>query len=154
MSNSAQVEVSSRVMDVLRNLMIDSWQSEPYFQHKNFAERRWRDIKRLVNWVMNSKQVPSDCWLLCLEYVADVMNVTAVKSLNWRTPIEQLSGQTPDTSIIMIHEFYDEVYFLQDASSFPLEPIERKGRFIGFPKSVGHAMTFKILTNDTLKIIN
>ena len=109
-SNSAQGKILSGVMDALQNLVIDSCQSEPYFQHQNFAERRWRDIKRLVNWVMNSKQVPPDCWLLCLEYVADVMNVTAVRSLQWRTPVERLSRQTPDTNIIMIHEFYDEVY--------------------------------------------
>ena len=57
-SDSAQVEVSSRVMDVLQNLVIDSWQSKPYFQHQNFADRRWRDVKRLVNWVMNTKEVP------------------------------------------------------------------------------------------------
>ena len=80
-SDSAAVEISTRVLDVLRHLTIDSWQSEPYFQHQNFAERRWRDIKRLVNYVMAHKGVPNDCWLLCLEYVADIMNVTAVESL-------------------------------------------------------------------------
>jgi hypothetical protein len=86
-SDSAAVEISQRVLDVLRHLMIDSWQSEPYFQKQNFAERRWRDIKRLTNWLMGYKGVPEDCWLLALEYVADVMNLTAVKSLHWRTPL-------------------------------------------------------------------
>jgi hypothetical protein len=126
-SDSAAVEISTRVLDVLRHLTIDSWQSEPYFQHQNFAERRWRDIKRLVNYVMAHKGVPNDCWLLCLEYVADIMNITAVESLNWRTPIERLTGQTPDSSIIMIFEFFDEVYYRRDSASFPSDTTELKG---------------------------
>ena len=60
---------------------------------------------------MAHKGVPNDCWLLCLEYVADIMNVTTVKSLNWRTPMERLTGQTPDSSIVMIFEFFDEIYY-------------------------------------------
>ena len=60
--------------------MIDSWQSEPYFQHQNFAERRWRDIKRLTEWTMSHKGTPDDCWLLCLEYVTDIMNITSGNS--------------------------------------------------------------------------
>ena len=37
-SDSATVEISTCVLDVLWHLTIDSWQSEPYFQHQNFAE--------------------------------------------------------------------------------------------------------------------
>ena len=106
-SDSAAVEVSARVLDILWYLMIDSWQSEPYFQHQNFAERRWRDIKRLTEWTMAHKGTPADCWLLCLEYVTDIMNITSVESLHWETPLHRLTGHTPDTSIAMVFEFYD-----------------------------------------------
>ena len=44
-SDSAQVEISMRVKDVLRGYSIKDWQSEPHFQHQNFAERGYRDIK-------------------------------------------------------------------------------------------------------------
>ena len=37
-SGSAQVEISARVKNILRNLLIDDWQSEPHFQWQNFAE--------------------------------------------------------------------------------------------------------------------
>ncbi|MGL5917807.1 MAG: hypothetical protein ACRCYM_01000, partial [Cetobacterium sp.] len=155
LSDGDTVEISQRVRDVLRHLFIQDWQSTPYFQKQNFAERRWRDIKRLANWLMGYKGVPDDCWLLALEYVADVMNVTAVESLNWRTPIERLTGQTPDTSIIMLFVFYDEVYFTQDTKpSFPSGTPERKGRMVGFSKNVGHAITYKVLTPDTRKILH
>ena len=33
------------------------------------------------------------------------------------------------------------------------ESSEVRGRFVGFANSVGHAMTFKILTDDTKKVI-
>ena len=32
-SDSAQVEISNKVQDILRTLIIGSWQSEPYYQH-------------------------------------------------------------------------------------------------------------------------
>jgi hypothetical protein len=67
--------LSQRVLDVLRHLVINSWCSEPKNQKQNFAERRWRNVKRVANWIMGYKGIPPDCWLLCLEYVADVMNL-------------------------------------------------------------------------------
>ena len=38
-SDSARVETSKRVKDILRALIIDDWQSEANYQHQNFAER-------------------------------------------------------------------------------------------------------------------
>ena len=40
-SDSAQVEISKRVLDVLRALCIGDWHSEPHQQHQNPAERRY-----------------------------------------------------------------------------------------------------------------
>ena len=37
-SDSARVEISRRVLDILCSLCIDDWQSEPNYQHQNFAE--------------------------------------------------------------------------------------------------------------------
>ena len=50
---------------------------------------------------MNCLRVPEYCWLLCLEIVVFVLNHTAVESQKWRTPIERLTGKTPDISVIM-----------------------------------------------------
>jgi hypothetical protein len=48
-SDSAKLEISARVKDVLRAFIIDDWQSEPYYQHQNFAERGYKDTKSYVN---------------------------------------------------------------------------------------------------------
>jgi hypothetical protein len=44
-SDRAQVEISERVMQVLRPLHISTWQSEPHQQHQNPAKRQYQNIK-------------------------------------------------------------------------------------------------------------
>ena len=48
-SDRAQVEISNRVQDILRNYLIKDWQSEPHNQHQNPAERHYQDAKRMAN---------------------------------------------------------------------------------------------------------
>ena len=44
-------------------------------------------------------------------------------------------------------------YSIEEAASFVSDSTERPGRLVGIAEHVGHAMTFKILTEDTLMII-
>jgi hypothetical protein len=37
-SDRAQVEISGKVKDILRNLFVNNWQSEPYHEHQNPSE--------------------------------------------------------------------------------------------------------------------
>ena len=113
-SDRAQVEISTKVKDILRHLCIDDWQSEPHYQHQNFGERRYKAIKRNVNMVLNKSGAPAHCWLLAMEYVCFVMNRTALKSLHWRTPYEILYDSTPDISMIYRFKFYDRIYGKSD----------------------------------------
>ena len=152
-SDRAQVEVSNRVLDILRAYVIDSWQSEPHYQHQNFAERRYATIKPMVNTLLNLAGAPAYCWLLALTYVCFVLNHTATRSLHWRTPIEKLTGSTPDISSLLCFRLYEPVYYHLDDSDFPSEFTEKLGYFVGIAENVGHALTFKILTKDTSKII-
>src|SRR4030095_521056 len=46
-SDKAQVEISKKVQDILWNLIIDDWQSEPHQQHQNPAKQRYQDVKCL-----------------------------------------------------------------------------------------------------------
>ena len=75
-SDSAQVEVSDKVKDILRTLFIDSWQGEPYLQHQNPSERRYQTVKRTTNTVLDRTRAPPSTWLLCLLYVIFVLNNT------------------------------------------------------------------------------
>ena len=158
-SDSARVEISERVKTILRALYIKDWQSEPNYQHQNFAEHRYRHLKRNLQWYMNYRNVDPEAWLLCLQWVADVMNHTAERSLGWRPPLEVLTGQTIDISIMLIFMFWDVVYVARykdkeySGQLGTKKSNEIRGRFVGFAWNVGHALTFKILTDDTKKII-
>jgi hypothetical protein len=140
-SDRAQVEISGRVKDILRSLIIGNWQSEPYQQHQNPAERKYQDVKRMANTIMDRTGSPPQTWLLALMYVCFVLNFTASASLNWRTPMEILTGSTPDISPLLSFRWWEPVYFKLDDASFPSDSRERRGRFVGISEHVGHAMT-------------
>ncbi len=152
-TDSAKVETSQRVKDFLRALVIQDWQSEPYNQQQNFAERRWGNAKRTVNTVMDRTGAPANTWLLCLMWVLFISNHLACKALGWRTPLEALYGVTPDISACTCFFFWEPVYVAADDSKFPSESKEIRGHFVGIAENVGDALTFKVLTDDTKKII-
>ena len=48
---------------------------------------------------------------------------------------------------------WDPVYYKLDNSDFPSGSTEGRGRWVGIAENVGHDMTYKILTDDTKKVI-
>ena len=68
-SDRAQVEISNKVLDILRNFVIEDWQSEPYHEHQNPAERRYQMVKRYTNRILARTGAPACTWLLALLYV-------------------------------------------------------------------------------------
>ena len=52
-----------------------------------------------------------------------------------------------------MYQFWEPVYYKLDDSNFPSDSTEKLGHFVGIAEHVGHAMTFKVLTADTHKII-
>ena len=126
-SDHANYEMSSRVKDTLRALMIGHWKSEPYCQHQNFAEHRWGHVKSNLEWLMAFLDVDPDCWLLALNYVCTVMNFTAERSLGWRLPMEVATGITQDISILLCFMFWDIVHCARYANK---QPGSQKGQEI------------------------
>ena len=153
-SDSAQVEISQKVQDILRSLCIDDWQSEPYQQQQNPAERRYQTVKRITSTLMDRTGASADTWFLCMSYVCFVLNHTACKAINWQIPMKVLTGSTPDISPILRFSFYQPVYYAVNEPSFPSDSREARGRFVGIAEHVGHAMTFRVLTDDTNKVID
>ena len=56
------------------HMYIGAWQSEPHYQHQNPAEWWYKDLKRMVNTVLDHTGTPAYCWLLCLMYVSFIIN--------------------------------------------------------------------------------
>lgn len=88
------------------------------------------------------------------------MNHTVEKSLDDKPPLEILTGTTIDISIILCFLFWDVVYVERyEDSSYHGQPgsvksNEIRGHFVGFAWNVGHALTSKVLTDDTQKVIH
>ena len=152
-SDRAQVEISAKVKDILRALCISDWQSEPFQQHQNYAERRYQTVKSLTNTILDRTGSPAYLWLLCLMYVCFLLNNTSSKALNGSVPLQVLTGSMNDISPLLHFRWYEPVYYMVDDSHFPSDSRERRGYWVGVAKHVGHAMTYKILTEDTKKII-
>ena len=60
-SDSAQVEISNKVHDILWHLFIEDWQSEPHHQHQNPAECHYQDVKHTTNRLMEHTNTPLPC---------------------------------------------------------------------------------------------
>ena len=156
-SDGGKYEISKRVTDLLRSLFIQDYQSEPYRQHQNKAENRFGLAKRYTNTVMNTSGCPACCWLLCLQYICVVLNHLASPTLQGICPVQALEGTTPDISFLLHFSFYEPVYYRIDSSepdlNFPSSSNEKKGYWVGFADNQGDSLTWRILTEDTQKII-
>ena len=85
-------------------------------------------------------------------YVCFLLNHSYCVSIK-AVPIQLLTGSTPDISPLLRFYWWQSVYYKVDDSDFPSDTRELRGHFVGIAEHVGHAMTFKILTDDTSKII-
>jgi hypothetical protein len=122
-------------------------------QHQNFAERRWQDVKRITNTILDRSGSPENTWLLAEQYVCFILNHLATPSLSHKVPLQLLTGSTVDISAILRFVWYEPVYFQAVEPHFPSDSREDHGFFIGFAHNVGNALTYRILTRDTQKII-
>ena len=156
-SDGGKYEISKRVTDLLRSLFIQDYQSEPYHQHQNKAENCFGLAKRYTNTVMNTSGCTACCWLLCLQYICVVLNHLASPTLQGICPVQALEGTTPDISFLLHFSFYEPVYYRIDSSepdlNFPSSSNEKKGYWVGFADNQGDSLTWRILTEDTQKII-
>jgi hypothetical protein len=152
LSDRAQVEISQRVQNLLRALIIPSWQSEPHQQHQNPAERRWQTVKTMTNTLLDRSGSPAYTWLLCLFYVCFLLNHAFNATING-VPLQKLNGSTPDISPLLRFYWWQPVYYRMDDSDFPSDSREGRGHWVGVAKNIGHVMTYKIFTDDTHRII-
>ena len=101
---------------------------------------------------MDQTGAPGYTWLLCLIYVAAILNHLANANLGYLTPLAAMYGVTPNISAYLNFYFNQPVLYAID-NKWPLESPEKSGRWMGVAHNVGGALTYKILTDDTKKII-
>jgi hypothetical protein len=69
-------------------------------------------------------------------------------------PLRQAYGTNNNISPMLYFLFYEKVYYLVDETTFPSKSKELRGQWVGVSENVGHFMTYKILMDDTRRIIH
>ena len=117
--------------------------SGPRRPNENPAESAIRDVKSRWYRLQAKKKVPDRLWDFGISYICETGNVIATGSryAKGRTPIEIITGETPDISEYLDFGFYDEVWFKDNAGLSPPKP----GRWLGVTSRTGKLMTYYIL---------
>ena len=156
-SDGGKYDISKGVIELLHSLFIQDYQSESYHQDQNKAENCFGPAKHYTNTVMNTSGCLACCWLLCLQYICVVLHHLASPTLQGICPVQALQGTTPDISFMLHPSFYEPVYYRIDSSepdlNFPSSSNEDKGYWVGFSNNPGDHLTWRILTEETHKII-
>ena len=156
-SDGGKYDISKGVTDLLHSLFIQDYQSESYHQDQNKTENCFGRAKRYTNTVMNTSGCLACCWLLCLQYICVVLHHLASPTLQGICPVQALQGTTPDISFMLHSSFYEPVYYRIEFSEpdfhLPSSSNKKKGYWVGFADNQGDRLTWRILTEDTQKII-
>lgn len=155
-SDKAKSETSKRVLDILRSMFIQDWQSEPHHQWQNFAENRWQTVQNMANNILSRTGAPDSSWLLCLQWICYILNHSATKALDWDVPLTRLTGQTVDISPLMQFTFWEPVYYAthDTTKTFPSHCNEARGHFVGISEHCGDILTYLIYNPDTNRLLH
>ena len=152
--DNAKSEMSQRVRQIHRDLVIaDQW-TEPHSPWQNPAELNGvKYLKSHAQVLLDRTGAPDTMWFLAQDYLAHVHNLSANRQINWKIPEQVSRGGTPDISHILMFYWFEPVLYLDPVSKFP-ETTERPGHFVGFADNVGDKLTFKILKNDLCTVLH
>ena len=108
-----------------------------------------------LNTIMDKTGSPPYTWLLRSMYACFVCDHTASSLLKNRAPLEVLTGSTPNICPLLRFSWWSPIYYsINEDAFFGSDSAEKHSQFVVLAEHVGHAMTCKILTEDTFKIIN
>ena len=99
---------------------------------------------------MMKYDVPRRLYDFALSWVCEIGNITASfsKYANGRTPLEIITGETPDISEYLDFNFYDWVVFRQNAGMGETEI----GRWLGVSHKIGQLMSYWVLPESGIPI--
>ena len=146
-----QTGPNTEFMKYIRKYDIDYHIIQPHQPNQNRAEGVIREVRRRWFRVVRQQNVPHRLWDFGSKWCCDVMNrtVNSVYELGGRTPLEQVTGETPDISEYMDFAFYDFVWY-RDNGGFGENMI---GRWLGVSHRIGPAMSYFILTKQCQVIL-
>ena len=97
-TDNSKTQTGKKWTQTKRKFVIKDQNTVPYNQRQNPAERKIRDIKHQSLLLLHQSGAPPEFWCYAVDFLVDIMNHLAHEPLNWRTPMEYYSGDTPDIS--------------------------------------------------------
>jgi hypothetical protein len=93
---------------------------------------------------MVKQNVPKRLWDYGIVWACEIMSLTSNSTFNLdgRTPMEQITGETPDISEYLDFGFYDWIWYKDNAGLGE----NKIGRWLGVAHRVGNLMSYWILT--------
>jgi hypothetical protein len=139
-----QVKPKTEFMKHVRNYGIDYHIIEPHRPQQNRAETVIREVKKRWFRQMVKRKVPKRLWDYGIVWACEIMSLTSNSSfyLDGRTPMEQITGETPDISEYLDFGFYDWIWYKDNAGLGE----NKIGRWLGVAHRVGNLMSYWILT--------
>jgi hypothetical protein len=140
---SVQTGAKTRFMDAIRKYEIKYHVSGPRRPNENPAVKGIHEVKKRWNCVMIKTKVPAQLWDYGFNWVCETENICAnlSKYADGRTPMEIITGNTPDISEYLDFDFNDWVVFRSNAGLGEAE----LGRWLGVSHRIGRLMSYKIL---------
>ena len=134
----------------IRKHQIKSHVSAAYRPNENPVEGSIREIKTRWYRLKAKKKVPDRLTDFGIKYIAETGNVivNSSKYSNGRTPIEIITGDTPDISEFIDFGFYDWCHYRTNAGLGEPE----LGRWLGISHRVGKLMSYWILPKSGIPI--
>jgi len=121
---------------------IQQRQTEPHTPRPEAAigevKKRWRNK-------MRGKGVPKRLWDYGLVWASEINNRTA-RGPEARTPLEEVTGNTPDISEWLDFDFYDWCWYWQGPTHELTEAKAKIGRVLGVAHQIGSDLCYWILT--------
>ena len=116
---------------VLKQDYVRATEIEPYSPWQNRAEMSIKEMKKSTLQVMRRRHAPRRLWDFAAVYATELFSITAhpLPALRGRTPMEHVSGNTPDISEYFLFDFYEPLWSL-DVSQLPEEK-RVMGRWLG-----------------------
>ena len=145
-----QVGDNTKFMQYIRKHYINFHVSSPRRPNENPVEGSIREIKKRAYRIKSKYNVPDSLWDFLITYICETGNICANSSKysEARTPLEIITGETPDISEYVDFAFYSWVTFRQNAGLGEME----LGRWLGVSHRVGMMMPYWILPGSGIPI--
>lgn len=139
-----QVGSKTEFMKHVRAYGIDYHCIEPHRPQQNRAETVIREVKKRWFRQMVKQNVPKRLWDYGIVWACEIMSLTSNTTFNLhgRTPMVEITGETPDISEYLDFGFYDWIWYNDNAGLGE----NKIGRWLGVAHRVGNLMSYWILT--------